>query len=189
MVFLFWVEDHDGYMLCDGIPANYSGGGTYGPGKYWPGYTWNHTWIREGLIEATEDPKDNCIITCPSYGDVEERWVGSPTAWYVYNPHYGWNYGGLGFHNIPGGSWDYHFARYERVTSPAETIGFADSTYGYVIHGSWVGGWPNLRHDKQASVLWLDGHVTLEDIDTLTGDSEYYIWRGRKDVPYCTPWE
>jgi prepilin-type processing-associated H-X9-DG protein/prepilin-type N-terminal cleavage/methylation domain-containing protein len=200
----YWVDDFNGYMLCDGIPWDYGLNDRCGPGNYGSSYTWNHTWVGGNSRikrylpkpDLQPDPKKPTlsVLSCPSYGVVEETWVGPvTTGWYVENPHYGWNYGGLGWQS----NGYYSFHKLARVTDPGQTIAFTDSSYGCVIHAdmpgyvTWPGGWPRLRHMLRANVGFLDGHVVPMDCASLQidGHPTQYLWRGNKDIPYCGNWD
>ena len=190
-VLQFWAHDHGGYMLCDAIPEGYSSGSRFGRGTYRMGYTWSDTWVREGYVAADSRTFKGTVLTCPSYNRAPEDRTGPLNeAWYVYNPHYGWNYGGLG-HYIMGTVY-FYFRRYSRVSVPSETIAFADSTYGYVmaVHDyTWVRGFPEMRHNGRANVGWLDGHVSPLGFLELVEEPNHYYWRGDKDHPYWYDWD
>ncbi len=198
MTLFRWAEDNNGYMVCDGIPYNYGMNGKYGRGYYWQGWTWNHTWVGgheriKGYLPTpslgTDVTKPTpSILACPSFGVGPERWVGPVTAWFVHNPNYGWNWGGLGHHDSNNYFW---FRRLSSVTNPDKTIGFADSTYGYLVDPSWPGGGgnPNMRHRNGANVGWLDGHVSWVDAVQLVDEPSHYLWKGDKDIPFGWDWD
>jgi prepilin-type N-terminal cleavage/methylation domain-containing protein/prepilin-type processing-associated H-X9-DG protein len=176
-----WIEDHNGYMICDYIPAYYEQG-TYGPGVYSWGYTWSYKWVDKKYVVATTTKTEGSVLSCPSYGVLSEGWIGSATdPWYMHNVHYGWNYAYLGNYSHPPLNM-YYFKKYDRVTIPAQTLAFADSTYGYVIQPSpgWVGGWPKMRHHGSANVAWLDGHVSWLDWAQLVEEPSAYFWKDIK---------
>jgi len=196
-----WTDDFNGYMICDGIPANYGWNGRCGPGNYWSGYTWCHTWVGGNpyiktryiptpLLEPNHpDRPRSSVLACPSYDLSKESYIEPGSTWFLYNPSYGWNYGGLGNFDPP--ALYFNFRRLERVTDPARTLGFADSTYGYVVQPlpGWPGGWPNPRHNGKANVAWLDGHASpLHIKDLVENDPSYFIWRGNKDLPFGGGW-
>jgi prepilin-type N-terminal cleavage/methylation domain-containing protein/prepilin-type processing-associated H-X9-DG protein len=198
-----WAEDHNGYMICDRIPPRYGGNGTYGRGVYekvWNGNwvrTWSYTWVganptvKGGYLPLPNPAADVStpslsVLSCPSYGSVEEFPPVPGGIWYEYNPHYGWNAGGLG--NFEDSTGKCFFRRLSQVTCPDKTIGFADSTYGYILHGKWVSLWPNPRHRGGANVGWTDGHVSWVGFSDLVEDPSYYIWRGDKAVVYGGDW-
>ena len=182
----FWIDDHDGYMLCEYIPYNYESGGS---GVYSVGYTWCGTLVMRGYVQADPRVPQTSILSCPSRRS-DQTWLGSPgDAFYLHNPDFGWNAGGLGSYSHPPRN-HYYIRKYAHATDPERTIAFADSSYGYQVAASWVGGFPNLRHRSAANVGWLDGHVTPVEFDLarLLGDPIKYDWRGNKDVPYISDW-
>ncbi|NLX20120.1 MAG: prepilin-type N-terminal cleavage/methylation domain-containing protein [Phycisphaerae bacterium] len=199
-----WAEDYSGYMICDRIPPRYGADGRYGGGVYektWNGNwvrTWSCTWVGANpTVEGNYLPlpvsggdvsiPTSSVLSCPSYGTVEEFPPVPGGTWYEYNPHYGWNAGGLGIFEDSTGKCS--FRRLSRVTNPDQTIGFADSTYGYILHARWMGLWPNFRHRGGANVGWLDGHVSWVRHSELVDDLSYYLWRGDKGVPYDAEWD
>jgi len=170
-----WVENHNDYMICDGIPGDYESSGRYGRGVYAQGWVWAHYWL------------DHKYLYYPS----GRGGLGIP-----YNICYGWNYVSLGMITGAGpGQIFCYFKRYFRITSPSETIMFADSTVerGYIINAIWTGAWPGvddpnsdpirLRHRDRSGVGWADGHVSGEPFGKLIA-RPYYWWAGNKDVDY-----
>ncbi len=175
-----WIEDHNGYMICDYIPAYYEQEPS-GPGVHSWGYTWSYKWVDKKYVFASSTKTEGSVLACPSYGVISELdWIGSKTdPWYMHNVHYGWNYCYLGYYTHPPSN-IYYFKKYDRVTIPAQTLAFTDSTYGYVIHPEWIDGWPKMRHNGSANVAWLDGHVAWLDWTQLVEEPSHYLWKDTK---------
>ncbi len=177
-----WMEDHNDYMICDGIPWDYDISKNYGPGVHVQGYTWCHYWLDHSYLYYPQGRFEGSALQCPSYNGL---WpLGIP-----YNVCYGWNYVSLGYQN----SRDYYFRKFSRLTFPTETIAFADSSveYGWIINAIWSGGWPGVdnissmlvRHNGYPNVGWADGRVSRENFNALI-KPDYYWWRGNKDINY-----
>ncbi len=176
-VHLFWIDDHQGYMICDVIPWNYGQGALGDQNIPDPGYGWADTFGRKNYLKETK------VFQCPSYKG--EKPFSLPV-----NINYGWNYAGLGY-LVPGSAYHYTFHRYSGATNPSQTIAFADSTieYGYIIHPVWSGAFPEFRHQEKIGVGWLDGHVTQLGYEETAKDlgrlgipsGDYWYWKGQKE--------
>lgn len=150
-VHLFWIDDHQGYMICSSIPSNYGQGPLGDQYTSDGGYGWTDTWIRKKYLQ------DINVYQCPSYRGMKP--LSLPC-----DVNYGWNDCGLG-QVVPGSSpLHYTFRKYSRVSDPLQTIAFGDSTMeggvGYRLHPWWISANPNFRHRDKMSIGWLDGHVT-----------------------------
>jgi prepilin-type processing-associated H-X9-DG protein len=194
-----WIEDHDGYMICDSIPIVKYTPGHYGPGKYNAGWSWSGYWEGINYMGITTPtlitPK---TASCPARGLDTQIREGTD---------YGWNYGWLGYYDQAG---TYYFNKASKISNPDQTLAFADSTYGTVVKPdiNVPGGWPSFRHSRSgngtslsawsgvvidteavavdglANVAWMDGHVSPMGYKKLVEDSSFYYWRGNKDVQF-----
>jgi prepilin-type processing-associated H-X9-DG protein/prepilin-type N-terminal cleavage/methylation domain-containing protein len=179
----FWIEDHNGYMICQAIPKNFGTayGGKIGPGSYNHGgwtYAWSRSWVEQKYVKYNDIKKS--IYACPD----------SPLE--VLDPNtsmnYGWNYLDLGRWNWMVTPDYFYFKKRDRVTSPAQTITFADTNNpdcGWMLLCNYLGYEPDERHNGKANMAWLDGHVGPTGKYTWI---DSYYWAGNKDQGYGADW-
>jgi prepilin-type processing-associated H-X9-DG protein/prepilin-type N-terminal cleavage/methylation domain-containing protein len=200
-VHTFWIEDHNGYMICDSIPLNYGENGQMGLGAYPDGYVWSGVWVikkyininagtdvagKAGAPGDSVDTIKTSIYACPDYPYPFS--ANSPVGAAM---DYGWNYIGLGWRDNDK-SINY-FRKRDRATNPDQTIAFADTNNKYyggsIMLPDCAGYEPDVRHNGKANIAWLDGHVS--PMWSPPGNpiwGSYYLWAGDKDKGYYSNW-
>jgi len=195
LIHVNWMDDHDGYMLCMNIPANYGKDTTLGPcDTSNGGYIWTQQICDiDGYYKTkkTSSPAGT-IFGCPSRATVQTDPCTDPADWRIDRPDYGYNTYWLG-QRSGSGLFHYSFARSTQADRPSETITFADTTYGYLTLPTWAQ--PKFHHTGvTANVIWLDGHVSnMRYADLMkrplgapapaSSDNTNYYWFLKKSNP------
>jgi prepilin-type processing-associated H-X9-DG protein/prepilin-type N-terminal cleavage/methylation domain-containing protein len=201
----FWIEDHNGYMICNSIPLNYGEDGRMGVGTYPGGYPWSGVWVIKKYVNLNAGIGINGNPTSPgdSVDTIKTSIYACPDYPYPFNANslygtkmdYGWNYRGLGWRD--NATSINYFKKKDRATDPEQTIAFTDSCsreYGgdFVLCNSGSGYWPDERHNGKANIAWLDGHVNSRRNPPELRDTNFweypYFWFGDKERMFWDNW-